>query len=56
MITIALDENGDFEGFKNLGESAPLYIAGIVYDDGGHDKDTKYEMQRLDEYFRAVAS
>ena len=26
MITIALDENGDFEGFKNLGESAPLYI------------------------------
>lgn len=56
MITIALDENGDFEGSKNSGESTPLYIAGIVYDDGGNDKDTKYEMQRLDEYFRAVAS
>lgn len=56
MITIALDENGDFEGFQQSGQPEPLFIAGIVYDDKGHENDAWNEMQRLDEYFRAVAS
>ena len=55
MITIALDENGDFEGFKGAGNKEPLFIAGIVYDDKGHDNDVWNEKQRLDDYFRAVA-
>jgi len=55
MITIALDENGDFEGFKGAGNKEPLFIAGIVYDDKGHDNDAWNEKQRLDDYFRAVA-
>ena len=56
MITIALDENGDFEGFQQFGQPEPLFIAGIVYDDKGHENDAWNEMQRLDDYFRAVAS
>ena len=52
MITIALDENGDFEGFKGAGNKEPLFIAGIVYDDKGHDNDAWNEKQRLDDYFR----
>ena len=55
MITIALDENGDFEGFKGSGNKEPLFIAGIVYDDKGHDNDAWNEKERLDDYFRAVA-
>ena len=55
MITIALDENGDFEGFIASGNKEPLFIAGIVYDDKDHDKDAWNEKQRLDDYFRTVA-
>lgn len=55
MITIALDENGDFEGFIASGNKEPLFIAGIVYDDKGYDNDAWNEKLRLDDYFRAVA-
>lgn len=38
MITIALDEQGNFEEF--ITETKPVFIAGILYDDNGNTKDT----------------
>ena len=55
MITIALDENGDFEGFQQSGQPEPLFIAGIVYDDMDNAQDAINERIRLDRFFRAVA-
>lgn len=54
MITIALDENGDFENLKQERDKNPLFIAGILYDDKGDAQDQKNERVRLDEYFRRV--
>ena len=55
MITIALDENGDFEGFKGAGNKEPLFIAGIVYDDKGQDvykRQLKYWLSRCNSPYR----
>ena len=52
MITIALDEYGDFEGIKQ--EKQPVYIAGVLYDDGGDRQETREERRRLSAYYRAV--
>ena len=32
-ITIALDEQGDFENLEGKLEKAPVFIGGIIYDD-----------------------
>ncbi len=55
MITIALMKMAILRGFQQSGQPESLFIAGIVYDDKGHENDAWNEMQRLDEYFRAVA-
>lgn len=46
MITIALDENGDFEGLKGSG-GEPIFLAGLLYDDGGDEYDTQNERKRI---------
>ena len=50
MITIALDEKGDFEQVSSKKE--PTFIAGVIYDDGGNSLDLNYETTRLKNYFQ----
>lgn len=54
MITIALDEQGDFEGIKE--EHAPVFIGGILYDDKGDEGDYANEGRRIEGYLRAVCN
>ena len=35
MLTITLDEQGDFENIQNKLETKPVFIGGIIYDDKG---------------------
>ena len=61
MITIALDEYGQFEKAGNNGNNGNkgkkqlVFIAGLVYDDKGHQNDAENEKTRLDLFFRKVA-
>ncbi len=58
MITIALDEYGQFEKTGNNGNKGKkqlVFIAGLVYDDKGHQNDAENEKARLDLFFRKVA-
>lgn len=50
MLTISLDEFGDFEGVKNKKE--PVYIAGLIYDDSGDENDVKQERKRIASYYQ----
>ena len=50
MITLSLDEFGDFEGIK--GDNNPIGIAGILYDDGGNITDTVNEKKRVEMFYR----
>ena len=43
MITLSLDEFGDFEGIK--GDNNPIGIAGILYDDGGNKEMRMYRLK-----------
>lgn len=52
MITITLDEQGDFEGVKD--GHAPVFIGGILYDDKGNVGDYYNEERRIEGYLRAV--
>lgn len=52
MITIALDEKGDFEGVKQKIE--PVYIAGIMYDDLNDPTDTENERKRIAAYYKEI--
>lgn len=47
MITIALDEQGDFENLNGSIEIAPVFIGGIIYDDTGEMADFENEKLRL---------
>ena len=49
MLTIALDENGDFEGLKK--EKEPIFIAGLLYQDFGHEGETEMERKRIEKYY-----
>lgn len=53
MITIAFDENGDFEGRKNR-QQQPVFIAGLLYDDQGDAYDTQNERERVVNYYQHV--
>lgn len=55
MITIALDEYGQFEKAGNNGNKQLVFIAGLVYDDKGSQNDTENEKTRLDQFFKKVA-
>ena len=52
MLTISLDEYGDFEGLKGVNE--PVYIGGLIYDDHGADREEHTERKRVRAYYEAV--
>ncbi len=52
MITLALDEFGDFENRKPE-ENKPIGVAGIIYDDNGNKEDTLLERKRIKAYYSA---
>lgn len=53
MITIALDENGDFEGLNRESDEA-TFLAGLLYDDNGDEMDTANERERIIAYYQNV--
>lgn len=55
MITIALDEYGQFEKTGKNGNKQLVFIAGLVYDDKGSSNDAENEKARLDLFFKKVA-
>lgn len=54
MITIALDEQGDFENLEGKLENTPVFIGGIVYDDVENSTDYENEKKRLQKYLKNV--
>lgn len=54
MITIALDEQGDFENLVGKLTKAPVFIGGVVYDDCDEDVDYDNEKKRLQKYLKNV--
>lgn len=55
MITIALDENGDFEGLNRESDEA-TFLAGLLYDDNGDEADTEHERERIIAYYQNVCA
>ncbi len=56
MITIALDEQGDFENLKGELYSEPVFIGGIIYDDLGNRSDYENEKKRLKSFFKKICA
>ena len=54
MITIALDEQGDFENLSGKLTKTPVFIGGVVYDDCDEDIDYANEKKRLQKYLKNV--
>lgn len=54
MITIALDEQGDFENLEGKLENEPVFIGGIIYDDNEDSVDYDNEKKRLQKYLKNV--
>ena len=56
MITIALDEQGDFEGLydKDL-TGAPIFIGGVLFDDFDEEGEFEREKRRIHHYLRGVS-
>ena len=54
MITMSLDEQGDFENLNNKLNTEPVFIGGVLYDDCGDSNDYKTEKERLQKYFKSV--
>lgn len=53
MITISLDEQGDFEFFEKDSKD-PLMIGGVVYNDKDFEDEKETEQQRIKAYYTAV--
>lgn len=53
MITISLDEQGIFEN-NDTSNGDIVFIAGIIYDDHGDEKETLREKSRIKNYFSLV--
>lgn len=56
MLTITLDEQGDFENIQNKLEKEPVFIGGIIYDDMGIAGEKINEIKRLKSYYKKVCS
>ena len=56
MITIALDEQGDFENLKSKLDKEPVFIGGVIYDDCGDHDDYITEKERLQKYLKSVCT
>lgn len=54
MLTIALDEQGRFENIDGYEGKEPLFIGGLVYDDGDSSADHDREKRRIRLYLKAV--
>ena len=54
MITIALDEQGDFENLEGKIDNAPVFIGGVLYDDFEDITDYENEKNRLQKYLKNV--
>ena len=50
MITLSLDEYGDFEGLQN--GRRPVYIGGVLYDDADEDGEQFRESLRIRGYYQ----
>lgn len=56
MITIALDEQGDFENLEGKLHTEPVFIGGIIYDDNEEPDDYETEKKRLRKYLENVCA
>lgn len=56
MITIALDEQGDFENIEGKLCAEPVFIGGIIYDDNEDSNDYETEKKRLHKYLENVCA
>lgn len=54
MITISLDEQGNFENFNAEDKQTPLFIAGVIYDDKGIITDSFNERTRIVNFLKEV--
>lgn len=54
MIAISLDEQGDFEHMDIETQAAPVFIGGMIYDDGGEAEGMLQEKKRIRRYLSAV--
>src|SRR5699024_5359237 len=55
MITIALDEQGDFEGmFDDIKTGEPIFIGGVVFDDCDIKKEQQREKERIHHYLKGI--
>lgn len=52
MITLSLDEYGDFENVKK--ENGPVFIGGTLFDDKGVEGEANTERKRIDAYYGEV--
>lgn len=52
MITISLDEYGDFENDNN--NNKPVFIAGLIFDDLDNTDEEKKERERIKAYYKKV--
>lgn len=55
MLTIALDEQGDFEGlYEKKATGKPIFIGGIIFDDKENKQEFDLEKQRIHYYLKSV--
>ena len=55
MLTIALDEQGDFEGlYEKKATGKPIFIGGIIFDDKENKQEFNLEKQRIHYYLKSV--
>lgn len=54
LLTITLDEQGDFEDLRNKLNEEPVFIGGIIYDDEDWNEEFEKEQLRLEAYLQNV--
>ncbi len=56
MISIALDEQGDFENLEGKLNNTAAFIGGVIYDDRNYESDYVNEKKRLQLYLKNVCT